>query len=697
MSDVAKFIGLNGSDQWNTFSPLPADAPAEVEVVPYNLSLGAYLDDGSFGWGQSVKSIYGKKVAVPYDYEIVPHGNTTEKRQALYMSLTETTGVQGNGGSGQDFMIRGFLIYAPLANGITGAADVDVSNGHLLGSFDGNSDKGHNQVAFMGFDIPSEQMRFNINVPSEEGEKLENYGPAAAVYNVDPGASVQDLLVAIVDPEKITPQSSALNGTLNTARIYEMQFSVLRMEFIPDTSGDGSADLVILATWRSQSDQSLLAILHLNVFQPPKNVGFRFFSGPENTIFSILMLLGAALLVLTLAFSKPLIRALKSNYDQWRAMTIAAFVLMGSIIALNIAYNVLMATELGVGIGHNDPRFNTFMETRLYILVGVVVILGLSPVIMLAIPAGASFAAKRIYLPVHKMVKKSNDKRQTQIFTVKQPHDATRLQVVARVMLCVFIPLSIGLYFFNYLGPVLIPGFEELTTTSTIYDPAFSTNIKALFFTMILPAVGSFFLVGWIVTGGWLLDDTGVVYWVKNLKKREPLDINKVSSFISSFLGSVLGFTAIINYAEFLLDYPVLTIIYDSFNNIYLALVFAVIFFGLPVFTGFISGLLIVVRYENQYRVERKQLIHYMATIGLNRKFDIEFSGDEGLNTTIKLRLLPSGEEIAANTFETKAPSTSYAEPAVVPPADGDGASREEFEQPTPPTEFRESGDDDEL
>jgi hypothetical protein len=65
-----------------------------------------------------------------------------------------------------------------------------------------------------------------------------------------------------------------------------------------------------------------------------------------------------------------------------------------------------------------------------------------------------------------------------------------------------------------------------------------------------LTFIGSYLLMMLISPGGWLLDDSGVVYFEQPVDTHHPGDISKISDWLTGWLKGFFGFTAIINYYQ---------------------------------------------------------------------------------------------------------------------------------------------------
>lgn len=112
--------------------------------------------------------------------------------------------------------------------------------------------------------------------------------------------------------------------------------------------------------------------------------------------------------------------------------------------------------------------------------------------------------------------------------------------IFMRSLFPVLIAITVGLWLFtlhvnNALSPITGTGIN-FTWMSDFQ--LYGSSIFVL----------AYFLLVTIIPGGWLLDDSGVVYFDEPKSQLQPGDISKVSNWLTTLLKGIFGVTAILNY-----------------------------------------------------------------------------------------------------------------------------------------------------
>jgi hypothetical protein len=166
--------------------------------------------------------------------------------------------------------------------------------------------------------------------------------------------------------------------------------------------------------------------------------------------------------------------------------------------------------------------------------------------------------------------------------------------VIGRLLGVIALGLAIGLnvhdLWFTYSGATLPTSIDSLT------DPNFGIYMSGLFTFLIVPGILAIPIFFWLLPTSWLLDDAGVVFYAKRLNSRRPEDVERVGGWFSNYLKGFLGISALVSYARFIIESPILA----SEGIVGTPDVTAVFFFtfGFPIISGFAIGCVALVMHE---------------------------------------------------------------------------------------------------
>ena len=100
----------------------------------------------------------------------------------------------------------------------------------------------------------------------------------------------------------------------------------------------------------------------------------------------------------------------------------------------------------------------------------------------------------------------------------------------------------------------------------------------------------TFIVFSFFISGNFLLDDAGIVYFRQSKKYRQPGDIESISVWAQSLVKGIAGLSAILTLANFLLTVDLSGFISDTADVtswIFGVLVIVVFFVGIPFLTAF--------------------------------------------------------------------------------------------------------------
>lgn len=160
-----------------------------------------------------------------------------------------------------------------------------------------------------------------------------------------------------------------------------------------------------------------------------------------------------------------------------------------------------------------------------------------------------------------------------------------------RLILPLFLSIAVGFYSYD--------AFTTLLNYPKTFDVFGSTEffnfMLGYMMFCILPMILSFTLFAFFISGNYLLDDAGIVYYRENKKYRQPGDIEPISIWAQSIVKGIAGLSALITFASFIgaVDFSgFFGEGGDFFSLLFGFLITLVMFIGIPFLTGFSYNLL---------------------------------------------------------------------------------------------------------
>ncbi len=155
---------------------------------------------------------------------------------------------------------------------------------------------------------------------------------------------------------------------------------------------------------------------------------------------------------------------------------------------------------------------------------------------------------------------------------------------IKRTILPIFLSITVGFYIYNFFAPLLgySQGFIRFSS------PSFFSFIIGYMLLCLFPTILSYPLFAFFISGNFLLDDAGIVYFKESKKYRQPGDIEPISIWAQSLIKGIAGLSALITFATFFL-----TVNFSGFFMgtpifvIFGTLMVIVLFWGAPFITGF--------------------------------------------------------------------------------------------------------------
>jgi hypothetical protein len=155
-----------------------------------------------------------------------------------------------------------------------------------------------------------------------------------------------------------------------------------------------------------------------------------------------------------------------------------------------------------------------------------------------------------------------------------------------RVLLPLLLSIAIGFYTYGALTPILgyPQDFEVFGSTE------FFQFMNGYMLCCIFPMILTFLVFSFFISGNFLLDDAGIVYFRQSKKYRQPGDIEPISVWAQSLVKGMAGMSAIVTLIGFLTTVDLSGFFADTANVtswIFGVLVIVVFFAGIPFLTAF--------------------------------------------------------------------------------------------------------------
>ena len=154
-----------------------------------------------------------------------------------------------------------------------------------------------------------------------------------------------------------------------------------------------------------------------------------------------------------------------------------------------------------------------------------------------------------------------------------------------RLILPLLLSIAVGFYSYDILAGVIgyPKEFEVFGSTE------FFNFMMGYMLGCVLPMILSFVAFSFFISGNYLLDDAGIVYFRENKKYRQPGDIEPISIWAQSLVKGIAGLSALLTFGNFLIhvDYSGFFQEANAFSVIFGVFIIIVMFGGIPFLTAF--------------------------------------------------------------------------------------------------------------
>ncbi|TKJ24310.1 MAG: hypothetical protein CEE43_01090 [Promethearchaeota archaeon Loki_b32] len=154
-----------------------------------------------------------------------------------------------------------------------------------------------------------------------------------------------------------------------------------------------------------------------------------------------------------------------------------------------------------------------------------------------------------------------------------------------RLVLPLLLSISVGFYAYD----VLTSFFGYPVTFDVFGSTEFFGFMMGYMLCCVLPMILSFILFSFFISGNYLLDDAGIVYYRENKKYRQPGDIEPISIWAQSIVKGIAGLSALLTFGTFLgtVDFAGFFGEGDALMFMFGILIVVVMFGGIPFLTAF--------------------------------------------------------------------------------------------------------------
>ena len=171
------------------------------------------------------------------------------------------------------------------------------------------------------------------------------------------------------------------------------------------------------------------------------------------------------------------------------------------------------------------------------------------------------------------------------ILDMEERKEIGTLIQLRRVILPLLLSIATGFYAYNALTPLL--GYPQ--DFEVFGGTEFFQFMNGYMLCCILPMILAFIVFSFFISGNFLLDDAGVVYFKQSKKYRQPADIEPISVWAQSLIKGIAGLSAIITLIGFLasVDFSGFFTFENIIGLIFGILMVIVFFAGIPFLTAF--------------------------------------------------------------------------------------------------------------
>ncbi|MFX0100696.1 MAG: hypothetical protein ACFFCS_14065 [Candidatus Hodarchaeota archaeon] len=476
----------------------------------------------------------------------------------------------------------------------------------------------------VGFIPPNYPISIDFDVDGDNKTDIPffgtNYNKSAIVNKITPEEMVSGLMAAVTQKGDVNQQAWLRLGDFHHAG-----------EFVEDLNGDGISDVF----WLSQ-----FTFLYNKPEAVVGDVFTRRLADPLTSVLTILgfisVALGIVCIIGSLGIRKASIKIqVKSKARPFLLgiIAIAAFgVMYWEINQMVVA--IQQGQDMGFGMSDIDAALANLQQwSNVAIALLTITLPVTAGLYTILAPRVSSIIIRLNRWRMKKKPKKDRPSDSLHEILIIPPFGrSTNMgQVRNRLLVMITMSITIGLTVFDY-GTRWFDfiGISEITIIKGLLDEALLQYLTGIFLYMVIPSMVAMSLFFWLLPPAWLLDDAGVLYYIKDKKSTIPEDIETVSSWFSDKIVGFFGIGAILSYAFFVLDSPVIY----SYTNLpgEIQIPFLVFVFGFIIVTSFCMAVLAVIMHDAFAPYNASKLYNILSKKGFDvRRTEIQFVKREEL------------------------------------------------------------------
>jgi len=195
--------------------------------------------------------------------------------------------------------------------------------------------------------------------------------------------------------------------------------------------------------------------------------------------------------------------------------------------------------------------------------------------------------------------------------------DLSTIVRLKRIILPLLLSIAVAFYSYNTLAPLLgYPQGFDAFASSEFFEFIIGYNLLCL-----LPMILTFLLFSFFISGNFLLDDAGIVYYLKPKTHRRPGDVEPISVWAQSIIKGIAGISALITFGSFLSTVDFSGFFDTSgeggiFNAIFGFFMVFVMFWGTPFLTAFAYTLFSMEAMDFSLDFNKQKLYYFMEEAG---------------------------------------------------------------------------------
>jgi hypothetical protein len=356
--------------------------------------------------------------------------------------------------------------------------------------------------------------------------------------------------------------------------IFNIEYDGEEMSTIGDFDGDGGRDFLII------NDGRVIALSA----KKPIGIWLSTESGLGLPLFIALTIILGIGVILMIVKSRDLRMSRKSIRASIKKTKLTILVNAIVLILMTLCF-ILFLVQLNI---FNNTLISSHHMTNLIIIFISVIILWYT-ILPLTAAVYNQFAPQFAFLFIglrnffFKISRGYN--HEILVTDMGERKDINVITQIKRIILPLLLSITVGFFVYNSFAPPLgfSQGFEQFGSVEFF---SFMIGYMQL---CLLPMVLSFLLFSFFISGNFLLDDAGIVYFKESKKHRVPGDIEPISIWAQSMVKGFAGLSALITFGSFFqtVDFSGFFAIDNISFFIFGILIVFVMFWGAPFLTGF--------------------------------------------------------------------------------------------------------------